>query len=304
VQVTPRGLVAASAIVCLLWSDAAAQGPAAPPASPTILETLGTWLEVRQNTSVKKDVAKPAFVTVTNPVDGPATYQIGLGVLADAYSGTLFDIDALFNYQRNTAIDTTQDLLEGGATADWQWRAMNGKTVRSSPLLAFKAEFSRDAVAKTRGFQAAVGYTHLFAGKSGMPRPNAPFRVGDAFEILYVPLVGLELDRVLDADTTEAEGMRTRALAQVSTALYPAPRRWRMKVEVLASYAWRKDIKDTTNETDDEHPLFTFEANWFPVKNDKVGDVGFGVSYVRGENPDEGFTHQRYWQLGLKFRLK
>lgn len=38
--------------------------------------------------------------------------------------------------------------------------------------------------------------------------------------------------------------------------------------------------------------------------DDKVRDVGIGVTYIRGEDPDEGFGHQANWQLSIKFRLK
>ena len=41
-----------------------------------------------------------------------------------------------------------------------------------------------------------------------------------------------------------------------------------------------------------------------PPPRDRCGEIGFGVTYTNGENPDEGLQQQAFWQVMLKFRIK
>jgi hypothetical protein len=278
-------------------------------------EPLGTWerltktIEIRQNTNVKKDIAQPAFVTFTNPDEGPTTYQIGVGVLSSLFSRAGSDVDALVDYQRNTATDSQQDSFKFGATG--YWRALDLVAEGHSPLINSRSNFRHDGVKNTKSWQNAVGYTHLFSGAHKLPVPNAFFSMGtgsgnrtSVLDLIYFPYVGLEFDSVLSASTKEEEGTATRGVFQINTGFYPAPLKDRRPVEILLGYTYREDFRDTTNQTDDRHPLFTFEANYFPFQKDKIGEIGFGISYTNGEDPDEGFEQQAFWQFTLKFRLK
>jgi hypothetical protein len=300
-------LWAALAVTCTA-SHAAAQGAAAAAAPNNPWETLTKRVELRQNTNIKKDVAKPAFFTLTNPDDGLASHQIGVGVLTSLIARSGFDIDALVDYQRNTLTDKEQDSLKLGGTG--YWRTQDLIATGHSPLISFRSNYRNDGVKDTRGWQNAFGYTHLFAGATAFPLPNLPFHFGAgsgnrtaALELLYVPYAGVEFDTVQSAATEEAEGTATRGVLQVNLALYPAPQKTRNPFEILLGYAYRGDLQDGTNETDDSHPLFTFETNYFPVQN-KSGEIGFGVTYTNGENPDEGLQQQAFWQVMLKFRIK
>jgi hypothetical protein len=259
--------------------------------------------QVRQNTDVKKDIAKPAFVTFTVPKASANTYQIGLGVLSPLVSKTLFKVDALVDYQRNNAIDEGQNTFKAGATGEWQLRAMEANGRRNSGLVSFRGNFKNDALKTSKGWQAAVGYTHLFEGSRAFPHPNEVFPFGNALDLVYFPYVGLEFDRIAQAQDPLAEGSVTRAVGQFSLALYPAPITLRRRLEFIAGYTYQADLKDSTNETDNRHPLLTFESNIFPFKSDR-GDVGFGASYTQGEDPDAGYKHQQYWQFSIRVRLK
>jgi len=278
-------------------------------ASSSFLKRLVTTAEIRQNTNVKKDIAKAAFVTFTNPDEGPTTYQVGIGVLSSIWSHAGSDIDALVDYQRNTATDDEQDSFKAGGTG--YWRAMDLVAAGHSPIINGRSNFRNDGVKTTKAWQNAIGYTHLFSGAHKFPVPNAYIPIGKGsgnrtavLDVIYFPYVGLEFDSVLAAPTKEEEGTATRGVFQINSGFYPAPRNDRRPLEILVGYTYRNDFKDTTNQTDDSHPLFTFEANYFPFESEKLGEIGFGISYTNGEDPDEGFEHQAYWQFTLKFRLK
>jgi hypothetical protein len=280
-----------------------------PPPASHWWETLTKRIELRQNTNTKKDIAQPAFVTFTNPDDKPTTYQIGVGVLASVCPGTGFDVDALLDYQRNTAVGKEQDAFKTGVTG--YWRLRDAVALGHSPLVSFRSNFKNDGVKDNQGWQNAVLYTHLFSGQHTFPMPGLPYRFGQAsgkrlaaLEMVYVPYAGFEFDSVFNAPTEEAKGTAIRGVLQFNLALYPAPLETRSPVEFLIGYAYRGDVKDTTNQTDDSHPLFTFEANYFPIQHEKRGEIGFGVSYKNGENPDESYEKQAFWQFTLKFRLK
>jgi hypothetical protein len=276
---------------------------------PSLWEAMTRRTEIRQNTNVKEDIAQAAFVTFTNPDEGPTTYQIGVGVLSSLWSGAGKDLDLLVDYQRNTVTDDEQDAFKAGLTG--YWRTQNVVSKGHSPLISARTNFANDGVESTRGWQTAAGYTHVFSGKQAFPVPNAYFSMGGGsssrtavLDLIYFPYVGLELDNVLRAPTKEAKGYVTRGVFQINAAFYPAPLKTRRPVEILVGYAYREDLKDTTNETDDSHPLFTFEINCFPIQVEKKGEIGFGVSYKNGEDPDEGFARQSFWLFTLKFRLK
>ena len=151
-----------------------------------------------------------------------------------------------------------------------------------SPLVTGRTNYKNDGVKHTRGWQNALGYTHLFTGAHKVPVPNAIFPIGKGsgnrtavLDLIYFPYVGLEFDTVLRAPTEEEKGTATRGVFQVNMAFYPAPLKTRRPVEILVGFTLREDFKDTTNQTDDRHPLFTFEANYFPIQG-KGGEIGFG----------------------------
>jgi hypothetical protein len=179
----------------------------------------------------------------------------------------------------------------------------------------YRGNYKNDNVKNSETWQGAIGYTpvHWCGAAAAASRrwsasvhlSNLPRPFGSALEVTYFPLLEFEFDRVFKAKTPEDEGQVTRALGQLSVQLLPAPRRFnelKQQLEFL-SYAYRHDLRDTTNATDDQHPLFTFDANYYPVKGAR-GDFGFGISYLNGEDPDEGFEQQAYWQFSLKMRLK
>ena len=313
----------ACALVLLVASGASADEPestatqAAASTSSDVWATFWKHLQIRQNTNVKKDIAKPAFVTLTIPDEGDRTYQIGFGALASVLSTSRVDLDALVDYQRNSAAASLQDVFKGGATGEWRLWSTSASGHHQTAILTYRGNYKNDNVKDSETWQGAIGYTHLFIGAAQqrpLPGeglrpfifPNLPRPFGSALEVTYFPLLEFEFDRVFKAKTPEDEGQVTRALGQLSVQLLPAPRRFnelKQQLEFLMSYAYRHDLRDTTNETDDRHPLFTFDANYYPVKGDR-GDFGFGISYLNGEDPDEGFERQAYWQFSLKMRLK
>jgi hypothetical protein len=159
--------------------------------APAVAQSMWTRIwentQLRQNTNVKRDIAKPAFVTFTLPKDGPNTYQIGLGVLAPVVSTTLFEVDTLLDYQRNNAVDAAQNVLKAGTAGEWQWRAMGTHEAHNSGLLAFRGDFKDDARKKSKGWQTAIGYTHVFEGPRVFPHPDDVFPLGNALDLVYFP---------------------------------------------------------------------------------------------------------------------
>src|SRR5262245_14798308 len=186
----------------LLAGNAAAQGlcrsapaPGATVGTSNLWETLTKRLEVRQNTNVKKDIAQPAFVTFTNPAEGPTTYLVGIGILSSLWSRAGSDVDALVDYQRNTATDDEQGSLKVGLTGYWRARDVVAKG--HSPLIAARTNYKNNGVKNTRGWQNAIGYTHLFSGVHPFPVPNHFFPIGKGsgnrtavLDLIYFPYVG------------------------------------------------------------------------------------------------------------------
>jgi len=269
---------------------------------PSVWATLASNTDVRQNTNVKKDIASPAFVTFTRPAGGTATRQIGIGILAGVFSKAGSGIDGLIDYQNNTAVSKEQDVFKLGASA--HWRLTNLDKHAASPLLAFRSNFKNDAVKTSRSWQTAVGGTVLFKGSHVVPLPNVIRIFGNAFDFVYFPYVGLEFETTYRAADPLAEGNVVRLVGTLSLAIYPAARQLNNRLEFTSSYNVRRDLRDTTNEIEQTHPLFNGQINYFFFKSEKRGEFGVGVTYVNGQDPDQGFAKQNYWQLGLKIRLK
>ena len=142
-----------------------------------------------------------------------------------------------------------------------------------SPLVTGRTNYKNDGVKHTRGWQTALGYTHLFTGAHKVPVPNAIFPIGKGsgnrtavLDLIYFLYIGLEFDTVLRAPTEEEKGTATRGVFQVNMAFYPAPLKTRRPVEILIGFTLREDFKDTTNQTDDHHPLFTFRPTTSRLK--------------------------------------
>ena len=269
--------------------------------------TQGFWIgllertEIRQNTNVKKDIDQPAFLTFTRPDGGPTSTQIGLGALVTLVAKKGLSVEALVDFQKNNAISKEQDARKIGASGFWRIATNNP---RHNPVVNFRSNYKNDRIKGTETWQNAFGGTVVFTGKWPFPVPNHLFPVGNAFDVVYFPNIGLELDNVFEATDPAAQGFIGRVVGTVSLGVYPAPRALRNRVELLASYAYRRDFTDSTNEADDQHSLFSAQINWLILKSENYGEFGVGLSYVDGENPDEGFTKQRYVLLALKFRLK
>ena len=264
-------------------------------------------VQVRQNVNVKKDIAKPAFLMITFPDEKPAIYQVGVGLLANIPTGKqspLLTLSGLLDYQRNTAVSSQQDVLKAGFSGEWQMRAVDFVRRNNSGVVSFRTNFKTDRVKDTRGVQEALYYTHAFFGRGRAPLPNRPWRpANNLFEIEYSPNVGLELDHVLDAANNGVTGTAARLLAQTNVALRPAPVDWDLRVELLVGGAYRYTANTTDIDSKRSHPLFTFEANYIPARTPHA-EVALGATYVRGDDPDAGLEHQRYWQLAVKLRVK
>jgi hypothetical protein len=287
-------------------AESSAQAQEAPQA-PGPWGRFWSQVQLRQNTNVKKDIAKPAFISVTAPKEGADVLQIGAGVLAPVSSGTFFDLDALIDYQRDNTNQKEQDAFKAGATGEWRLAEMStASNRRNTGVVTFRGNFKNDAIKTSKGWQAALGYTHLFNGQRRFPHPNLPYRFGGRegwLEVVYFPLLGLEIDRTVVARDSGDEGITVRPVGQLTTALYPAPLRLQQRIETIFSYAYRADVKDTTNASDDSHPFFTGELNLYLVKEAR-GEAGFGISYSRGDDPDQALAPADAWQFSFKVRLR
>src|SRR5262245_33366998 len=179
-------------------------------------------IQVRQNVSVNRDVAKPAFFSATFPDHESATYQGGLGLLADLSpksTASQLVLNGLFDYQRNNATDALQDTVKAGLSGEYQLRPIDptnpGHHTENSGLISFRGNFAQNRIKETSGLQEAVYYTHVFVGRHPVPMPNLPYRFGSALEIEYVPTGGIEFDHVMSTSSGAAEGTTTRTFTQV-----------------------------------------------------------------------------------------
>jgi hypothetical protein len=272
-------------------------------------------VQIRQNVNVKKDVAKPSFLLVTLPQDKPAIYQMALGLLADMPTGKrspLLSISGLLDYQRNSAVAAQQDVIKAGLSSEWQWVEVDpsgsagpGSRWHSS-VLSSRVNFKSDRIKDTRGIQEALYYTHFFVGKNErrVPLPNRIWSAGHVLELEYSPTAGIELEHVLAAPKNGETGTIVRMMAQTNVGVYPAGEQLDYRVEFLIGGGYRYDAKRIDTGAMRSHPLFTFEANYMLTGQRSRAQVGFGATYVHGEDPDEGLQHQQYWQLALKLRVK
>jgi len=261
-------------------------------------------LIIRQNLDSKKDVPKPAFAQVTVPDEGDAVYNVGIGVTVAAVSTDLVTFGPAVEYLRNTQVSKAVDSPKVGAELQWQLREISAFTMtRTSGLLVGRATLRRDGVKDARGFQGAIGYTHVFSGVGPPFRPNVTFGSDSVATIVYSPQAAFEVDLVGGAADPGNEGAIVRPVALVDVASYIAPGALRNRLEVTVNSALRIDAVDTTSAADDVHPFVTAGLTYYFVREGRRV-AGVGVTYLAGDDPDKGFASQRIWQFGLKLQLK
>jgi hypothetical protein len=292
-------------ILLNMWAlQAAAQPPRACGGLPQI--------NIRQNTRTRTEVAAPAFITWSNPDNGPTVAQAGIAVLLECDVRDGLVVAPYVEYLRNDIASQPQDVFRAGGQFEWILRPEQGPSVNvgaiggsrhHSGVVVGNVDFKRDAVKGTKSVVSSARYTHFFNGDNPWRPHRATRFAGGALELLYGPYLGFEAENILQSDVASREGSVGRVVAEIRTMLYPAPSRLQGKVEFILAIAYRRDLWDSTDASDATHPFGTAEANVFPIRTDKAA-VGFGVTFKNGDNPDEGFASQRLWQFSVKIRLQ
>ena len=141
--------------------------------------------------------------------------------------------------------------------------------------------------------------------------------IGGAFgptwmPIVFQPGVAFQFEDSNNVDKLGFGGETWRGKGILDLAFYPFADRLNGNdpsqigpFEILLSYNvwWNLDASGGFATRDSEHEAFTVRANYYfgPYSDDlSQRPFAFGVDYVNGEDPEEGFDDDDYWMLGLK----
>ncbi|MEX2285275.1 MAG: hypothetical protein WEE89_22510 [Gemmatimonadota bacterium] len=258
---------------------------------------------LRHNNQTRKEVAQPAFASAMIPDSAEATYSVGIGLSVDFKRGNKLTASAGLDFQRNTAIDKKQNAVSAEILYDYT--PMNFVSSGWSPIFFGKAGLKSDRVKDTESASGSAMATAIFAGSGP---PNTQVRLPLNSMMIYAPSIGLAADRIVSAHLAEAEGTILRAVYQLDLNIYPFSSD--RVLEVAGAIAYRQDLSDDTSEADDWHPFRKVDVTYYfvrfynPARTEVTRSIGFGITLVSGENPDQGLADQRYLQIGLKARLK
>lgn len=284
--------------------------------------SLWSRVHIRQNLNTKQEVAQPAFLQFTDPKGKDSSFAVGIGLRYDAVATKFLELGPFVEYQRNTLVDKEQNVFKGGLSLVWQAQCIDptgkacGAPNDNSGFLLSNINYKRDSVKDDKAAQVAVFYTHAWVGKGKrgsrrFPLPNLYFPVGrtqggnEMIGILYSPNVGLEFDQIYEAKAPEAEGDVLRGVFDVSVLLMPAPQFLDNSVELSLRGVYRTDFSDSTNQKDDDHPLFVGALTYYFLKGESPErKAGISLAYTDGEDPTNGFEDQSFWRLALTFQVE
>jgi hypothetical protein len=259
---------------------------------------------VRQDLSTSKNVAQPGFFQLTAPEGKPVVITAGVGVIGKVVDNDLVTFGPSVEYLRNTDLAKPVDSTKVGASIEWQTRKTGTSRgfAADSPIVIARANYVRDGVKETNGFQALALYTHYFAGRRRWPLPNNEHGFGQELSLIYSPDAGLEFEDD-DGSSQAAPGHAVRFVAEVSVLMYPLRKTLEQRLELAGSVSTRSDLVKTFTYEDREHVLSSAGVNFYLLKQARRS-AGVGLTFTYGEDPSKGFARQHVWQFGLRVQFK
>jgi hypothetical protein len=279
-------------------------------------------LSLRYSSTDQTALKKPATLQFVAPEDKQSSYSIDAGLtwgLSDyfetgfSFEDSLWSYSAFAEYHKNSLINKEKDsFLTGGQLQAAIGDIQNGtKAIQIDGRVVYK----KDNVSTSDGLIAESMFFPLIGTKDAT-RPFVP-KIGGYWGsqnliLLLQPGLGIQYEAASTVDKTGRSGSTLRGKASIDFAVYPLAQYLRGDsndvigpLELVTSYVHWENFERAGGfiGRDHNHALLKASCNYyFGGYDEKLEKRPFaiGIDYVHGDNPEEGFSSQSFYQVGLK----
>jgi len=249
-------------------------------------------------------ITGPAQITYVHPGHGNDTYAVDAGLAFTFITPQpgLWQIDWALgaDYHRNSDISAKKDLFQTGVIADAIFgNPAEGDFVRMKGNLSYKD----NAVMDLRSVSGGIDVLPVVAGLW----IDNYHRLGPA-HWRWQPFAGFRYESTTDTAVTAKNGHRLLALYGVETQIFPLFDYVKRTVEVKTTYTMWSDVSSSGVYSGKSWNGF-LDADltyWFngglSVHKQKI-DLGVGITYQNGDNPELSLTHVDLLTVALKAKF-
>lgn len=257
-----------------------------------------------QDVLVPGQVSGPAQLTYAHPRNGADTYALDAGL---AYTFTtpepgLWQIDWGIgaDYHRNSDASAKKNLFQAGFIAD---AIFGNPTVSDFARAKANVSYKDDDIKNVRSVIGGIDVLPVIAAL----RIDNYHRLGPA-HWRWQPFLGLRYESVTDSGASGKSGDRLLGRYGVEAQIFPFFDYVKRSIEVKATYTIWSDLSSSgVYEGTGENGFLDADLTyWFngglSVHKEKV-DLGVGISYQNGDNPDLNLTHIDLLTVSLKAKF-
>jgi hypothetical protein len=276
---------------------------------PGLITSIGKgekWLadngfELRKTLDGSKNEQSPASIGLDNDYQHNAHYfVIDLGIkllelpLLKKTSPAFLNIYPKFEWHKNGIPDATKttNTVTGGLNAEFMW-PLGNKHWWQRPYVTGSFDYKNDLVKKLETTQTK-GYLTFSGDKNLNPGSVTRTNVG-VFILRYYPYSGFEYYQSI-AKTGQSGALWANRFYM---EIYPVSSLLYQYVQLTFDYTHRIVLKDNLYNQGNLDWL----SVGFNIYPDGKGNVGVGLSYNKGEDPNSNFVKTDILVLGLKLKI-
>jgi len=254
-------------------------------------------ITLAQSVIDKNSIQKPAALQLVLPSGGKDSYSIDAGLtwngLYGQWLGSLWEVGPSVEYHRNTQTKTPQNTFQAGLSV------VDGF---GDPGTVFHyvqgvVQYKDDRIMSGQGVQASLSYT-LVNWDLAIGFARGP----DVLQYMWQPTAALQYEGADNVLKTGKSGEVGRVKGHVEAGLYPFGKRLEKRIELITqeSYWYDAAQDDAYDRVQRGHNLFEASGNYWI---DVTQNLGLGIDYLRGDNPEQGLARQETVMLSLKAKF-
>jgi hypothetical protein len=283
-------------LIVFLFSVSFCYAEDTPKEKKSFLDLIGDYVSLRQSTSDKNVIEKPATLYFVHPSDGTKdSYSIDAGLTMNLFNSSHWLIGPTAEYHKQTQSSKEQDNFQAGATVIF----IAGDVSEGLALYTQgSAKYKRDKIQVGEGSLTKLDVTPLYVPLA-LGRDIGP----DLFRFTWQPTIGIQYETASDVLKSSQSGKVFRGYGSIEVVFYPfaKPLRRNLSIEICDTN-WPNFSRTGgySNKYSKDHNLFQVSSKFY---FDDKQHVGIGIDYNDGENPEQGLLKQKLTMLSLLLKF-